>query len=102
MTCDKFSDKKKYFLAHVIVDSEATCYSEVVTNLNRRDAMQQEIVGLEQNGNAGKRVLSSKWVYKIKYKANGSVERYKLHLVVLGNTHKKGVQILFESCYLLP
>lgn len=53
---------------------------------------------LEQHGTwsltqlpIGKRVLGNKWVYKIKCKADGSVERYKIRLIVLGNTQREGV-----------
>lgn len=38
-----------------------------------------------------KHTLSSKRVYRIKYKSDGSVEHYKARLVVLGNTQKEGV-----------
>ncbi|KAI5670896.1 hypothetical protein M9H77_11260 [Catharanthus roseus] len=60
--------------------------------------MRQEIDALEQNGTwiltslpPGKRALGSKWVYRIKYKADGTIERYKARLVILGNTQMAGI-----------
>ena len=38
-----------------------------------------------------KRAISSKGVYKIKLKADGSLERYKARLVIRGNTTKEGI-----------
>lgn len=46
--------------------------------------MKQEVTALENNGtwtltilSPGKQALGSKWVYRIKYKTDGSVECYK-------------------------
>ncbi|GJV39047.1 putative RNA-directed DNA polymerase [Tanacetum coccineum] len=39
----------------------------------------------------GKRAIDSKWVYKIKFKPNDEVERYKARLVVKGFTQKEWV-----------
>ena len=59
--------------------------------------MAREISALEENHTweyavlpPGKRALGSKWVYKIKYHADGTIERYKARLVVLGNTQVEG------------
>jgi hypothetical protein len=37
-----------------------------------------------------KSMVSSKWVYKIKHAANGSVENFKETFVARGFTHKEG------------
>ncbi|KAF5788666.1 putative RNA-directed DNA polymerase [Helianthus annuus] len=63
-----------------------------------KEAMEKEIRALEENGiwtlenlPEGKRTIDSKWVYKVKYKPNGEVERYKARLVANGFTQQEGV-----------
>lgn len=60
--------------------------------------MQQEIAALEENNiwelvdlPLGKQAIGSKWVYKIKHKANGNVERFKSRLVAKGYNQKEGL-----------
>lgn len=39
----------------------------------------------------GKHHVSCRWVYKIKYNADGTMERYKARLVANGYTQQEGV-----------
>ena len=40
---------------------------------------------------AGKKAISSKWVYKVKLNSDGSLERFKAGLVIRGFTQKYGI-----------
>lgn len=62
--------------------------------------MDDEIQSLKQNGiweevdpPAGRRIVDSKWVYKIKQREDGSIERYKARVVA------KGLSQQFSSDY---
>ena len=73
-------------------------FFEAMKDSGWRDAMQKEIGALEDNGTwvmeslpPVKKALGSKWVYKIKYHSDGSVERLKARLVFFGNHHVEGI-----------
>jgi len=60
--------------------------------------MQTEIQALEKNDTwslqrlpPGKKALGCKWVYRIKYHSDETVERFKARLVILGNHQVEGI-----------
>ena len=63
--------------------------------------MAAEISALEANHTwvltplpSHKKTIGCKWVYKVKYRFDGSIERYKARLVTKGFTQKEGLDYL--------
>jgi len=80
-------------LQHLESHQGPTSYEEASTGPEWQEAMAKEFEALQDNNTwelvplpAGKRPISCKWVYKIKYKADGGVERCKARLVIRGFT----------------
>ena len=76
---------------------EPTHYYQESTDPKWQEAMAAEIAALEANNTwtlttlpANKKPIGCKWVYKVKYKSDGSVERYKAQLVAK-RFHSKGM-----------
>ena len=95
---DKFSPSHRAFLAAITSIDEPTLFSQTVKNPQWREAMANEIATLEANNTwtletlpPGKCPIPSKWVYKIKYKLDGTIERHKARLVAKGYTLVKGL-----------
>ncbi|KAL2903852.1 Retrovirus-related Pol polyprotein from transposon TNT 1-94 [Bienertia sinuspersici] len=98
VNCDKFSMRHREFIAAILGGVEPKSFKEAMTDAGWREAMQKEISALEDNETwvmetlpPEKKALGCKWVYKIKYLADGTVERLKARLVIFGNHQVEGI-----------
>ncbi|XP_075648676.1 uncharacterized protein LOC142619463 [Castanea sativa] len=81
--------------------SEPKSYHEAVQDPKWQVAMAVVIATLESNQTwtltslpPHKRAIGCKWVYRVKYKTDGSVERYKAKLVGKGFTQQEGLDFI--------
>ena len=95
---DKFSSCHCAFLAAVHAEREPMHFSEAVKDARWREAMACEVKALQDNDTwelvtlpPGKKALGCKWIYKLKYHSDGSLERFKARLVILGNHQVEGL-----------
>ena len=85
-------------LAHNSQISEPTSFLEAASDHNWVTAMEHELQALKANDTwdvvplpVNKKPIGCKWVYKLKLKSDGSIERFKARLVAKGFTQKYGV-----------
>ncbi|BBH06340.1 RmlC-like cupins superfamily protein [Prunus dulcis] len=78
--------------------TEPTSYDQAANDPNWQQAMTAEITALEQNNTwtltslpHGHKPIGCKWVYKIKHRSDGTIERYKARLVAKGYTQQEGL-----------
>jgi len=94
---ERFSPQYRAFFAAIISKDEPKCFSQAIRYPKWREAMVAEISALENNQTwefatlpPGKKTLGCKWFYKTKYHVDGSIERHKARLVVMGNNQVEG------------
>ncbi|GJT67524.1 ribonuclease H-like domain-containing protein [Tanacetum coccineum] len=68
-----------------VVDSKTDAMNNEMDALLRNDTW--DIVDLPKD----KKVIGSKWIFKIKYKSSGEIDRYKARLVAQGFNQKEGI-----------
>lgn len=81
-----------------IVDIEPTSYEEAASQEVWREAMVEEYASMIKKNvwevvprPEGKSVVTSRWLYKIKHAADGSIEKFKARFVARGFSQIEGV-----------
>jgi hypothetical protein len=89
-----------------IIEKEPTCFEEAIQKKEWVDAMTKEYQSIIKNDvwkivpRAKKKdMVSSKWIYKIKHVANGSIEKHKARFVACLFSQKKGID--YEEIFAL-
>ena len=80
------------------IDKEPSSYVEAAEQKEWKDVMIEEYQSITKNDvwdvvsrPEGKSIVTSKWIYKIKHAANGSIEKYKVRFVARGFSQKEGI-----------
>ncbi|GKV31748.1 hypothetical protein SLEP1_g40416 [Rubroshorea leprosula] len=81
-----------------IINMEPRTFKQACNLPEWQRAMQEEFLALQRNHTwvlvsppSGANIVGSKWVYRIKQRADGSIERYKARLVAQGYTQQPGI-----------
>ncbi|CAL9238765.1 unnamed protein product [Arabidopsis halleri] len=94
---DLLPEEHKAFLSKLDVEFIPQSYEEAKERKEWTNAVDDEVQAMIRNHTwdeeelpQGKRCVSSKWVFTIKYKSNGKIERHKARLVARGFTQTYG------------
>lgn len=86
------------FVSNVASYSEPKCVTEAIKDPAWCDAMLVELNALERNNTwqivqlpAGQSVVTCKWLFKLKFNSDGTLERHKARLVARGFTQLHGI-----------
>ena len=94
----RYKPALRSFVAQISQVAEPRSYSEAAVHPEWQGAMRSELQALQDNGTwtltslpAGKTPIGCRWVYKVKHRSDGSIERYKARLVAQGFTQLEGI-----------
>ncbi|CAL9022379.1 unnamed protein product [Prunus brigantina] len=94
----KVSPSHAVFLSAISSNHEPQSFQEANLQEVWRIAMKEELQALDDNHTwsivklpKGRKIVGSRWIYKIKFNSDGSIERHKARLVARGFTQTFGV-----------
>lgn len=86
---------------NISIGDEPTSFREAAMNSAWKTSMTREFEALHVNDTwdlvqlpIGKKAIGCRWVYKVKHKADGTIERFKTRLVVKSYTHQDRVDYI--------
>ncbi|KAM2714488.1 hypothetical protein EV2_044230 [Malus domestica] len=98
LTYDRLSARHRAFTTSISAAIEPSSFSQAICDPHWRLAMEEELAALAANRTwslqplpPGKKPVGCKWVYKIKFRSDGSIERYKARLVAKGYSQIEGL-----------
>ena len=78
--------------------AEPRSYRQALADDHWRPAMESEFSAVQQNKTwtlvprpPGKNIIGCKWIFKVKHKADGSLDKFKARLVARGFTQQYGI-----------
>ena len=93
MPLKRLSPQHRNFIVSLNTIFVSNTLSEALSQREWRNAMREEMDALEKNKTweivdklKGNNLVGCKWVFTLKYKVDGSLERYKARLVAKGYT----------------
>ena len=95
------SESNKSFVNQLSIVSIPNSVQEALADPRWKAAMNEEMKSLQKNETwelvdrpPGKKQVGCRWVYTVKHKANGTIERFKARLVAKGYTQTYGIDYI--------
>ncbi|CAN1346939.1 Retrovirus-related Pol polyprotein from transposon TNT 1-94 [Linum perenne] len=101
LTYQRLSEKHRHYVFSISSEREPTTYLQASKSENWIKAIQFELNSLEKTKTwvlsdlpANKKPIGCKWVFRIKYKQDGTIDKYKARLVAKGYTQTHGIDYM--------